>query len=246
MVQETWDTLFDELYLRTYAPLIDDDRTEREALGAASLARLSPGADVLDAPCGYGRHSLVLAREGYRVTGIDKSPALLEEARRRAGAAPWPRWIQGDLREPLPFPDDSFDGVVNLFSSYVGYYHEADDVRFFGEVRRVLRPGRSFVLETMSRDRLVSAFQPKTWETVPGGLVIEERRWDPVAGVVETLHELRPDEGERVSLTYRLRTYTATEIGTLLRRAGFVEVEFFDSLEGGAPQRTSRITAVAA
>jgi SAM-dependent methyltransferase len=243
--QETWDRLFDELYLRTYAPRMDEERTEREARGAAALAGVGPGGDVLDAPCGYGRHALVLARDGHRVTGVDRSPVLLEEARRASGGAAWPRWVQGDLREPLPFADASFDAVLNLFSSFVGYYDAAADTRFVAEARRVLRPGGRFVLETMSRDRLMSRFSPRDWDRVPGGVVFDERRWEAVAGTVETSHELRLDDGERRSVTYRIRVFTATDIDALLRTAGFGHVEFFDSLAGGAPEPGSRITAVA-
>ena len=81
----TWDSVFDETYLATYLPSADPDRTRAEALGAASLAELEPGAEVLDCPTGFGRHALVLAEEGYRVTGLDRSEALLAEAARRRG-----------------------------------------------------------------------------------------------------------------------------------------------------------------
>jgi SAM-dependent methyltransferase len=245
VVQEVWDRLFDELYLRTYAARVDDERTEREALGAVVLAGVRAGADVLDAACGYGRHALVLGREGYRVTGIDRSPVLLAEAQRRSGDAEWPRWVRGDLREPLPFAHAEFDAVLTLFSSFVGYYAEEDDVRFLGEARRVLRPGGALVLETMSRDRLMSGFRPKDWERVPDGVVVEERTFDPVDGVVETLLELWPEGGGTESLRYRLRTYTATELRGLARRAGFEALAFYDSLEGGEPGPASRIVLVA-
>ena len=112
-----WNTLFDELYLKTYAPLQAGQDPAPLALGAVRLAGCPDGGDVLDAACGYGRHSLVLAGEGYRVVGIDRSPVLLDQARRSSGAAEWPRWVQGDYRE-LPFEDGSFDAVLNLFSSF--------------------------------------------------------------------------------------------------------------------------------
>ena len=56
------------------------------------------GARVLDAGCGTGTLALLLAREGYRVTGIDLSPALLEIARAKdaAGAV---TWVEGDLTD---------------------------------------------------------------------------------------------------------------------------------------------------
>jgi Methyltransferase domain len=107
-----WDAVFDETYLQTYEPFVDPERTRAEALGAAGLADVQPGAEILHCPCGYGRHSLVLADEGYRVTGLDRSQALLAEAERRRGEAEWPRLVHGDYRE-LPFEDASFDAVFN-------------------------------------------------------------------------------------------------------------------------------------
>ena len=48
------------------------------------LAGCPDGGDLLDVACGFGRHAVPLARAGFRVVGVDRSEALLEEARRRA------------------------------------------------------------------------------------------------------------------------------------------------------------------
>ena len=93
-----WDGVFDETYLQTYLPSVDPERTRAEALGAAELAGVEPGAEILDCPTGFGRHALVLAEEGYRVTGLDRSATLLAEAESRRGAAEWPRLVRGDYR----------------------------------------------------------------------------------------------------------------------------------------------------
>ena len=139
-----WDTLFDDLYLRTYASLQKPEDAEAQAEAVARLAGLEPGANVLDCPCGYGRHTIPLARAGYHVVGADRSEVLLEEARRRAGEAEWPKWVRADYRE-LPFEDASFDCCLNLFSS-LGYWGEEGDRQARGEFRRVLRPGGSLVV----------------------------------------------------------------------------------------------------
>jgi 2-polyprenyl-3-methyl-5-hydroxy-6-metoxy-1,4-benzoquinol methylase len=50
--------------------------------------RVAPGTRVLDVGCGVGRWSRLLAARGASVTGIDVSPTMIAEARRRATAAP--------------------------------------------------------------------------------------------------------------------------------------------------------------
>ena len=242
--QAEWDRLFDELYMRSYASDSDAEAAERMARAAVALAGARPGAEVLDAACGYGRHSLVLAADGFSVTGIDRSRTLLDEARRRADGGDGPRWVHGDLRE-MPFADESIDVVLNLFSSELGYYGEDDDLRYLSECRRVLRPGGKLVIETMHRDRLASIFTERLWERVPGGILLREQRFDPATGVNETLHELRPDNGRATSVTYELRVYTAGEVGALLRSAGFTAVELFGGLEGEPLSIGSRLVGVA-
>lgn len=61
------------------------DLTQRMAL--APWLRVDPGMRVLDVGCGVGRWSLLLAARGAEVTGVDLSPTMIGEARRRAAAA---------------------------------------------------------------------------------------------------------------------------------------------------------------
>ena len=85
---ETWDAFFNDFYLRVAAgDARQEDAAEAQALGAARLAGCPEGGDLLDVPCGFGRHAVALARAGYRVVGVDRSQALLAEATRRAGEA---------------------------------------------------------------------------------------------------------------------------------------------------------------
>ena len=165
----------------------------------------------------------MLARAGYRVVGVDRSPVLLDEARQRAGEGEWPQWVQADHRE-LPFEDASFDAALNLFSA-LGYRGEDGDRQTIAELKRVLRPGGALVVETMHRDRLMHIYQRRGWDPLSGGdLLLEEREFDYVAGEIETTHSLVEAGGKRESLTYRFRVYTATELARLVEEAGFVAV----------------------
>ena len=136
---ETWDSLFSDFYLRAYASDERDAGAEEQALAAARRSGCPEGGDLLDVPCGFGRHSIPLARAGYRVTGTDRSEALLDEARRRAGGERWPKFVQADYRK-LPFADGSFDAALNLYTS-IGFLGDEEDTKALAEIGRVLRPG---------------------------------------------------------------------------------------------------------
>lgn len=226
-----WDAVFDETYLRTYVPFLDDERTGEEARGAISLAGVGPGAEVLDCPVGFGRHALVLAAAGYRVTGLDRSEEQLAEAERLRGDAEWPRLLRGDYRA-LPFADGSFDAVFNLFTS-LGYLERHEDVRVLGEFNRVLRPGGALVLETMHRDRLARVFTARTWDPLPdGSLFLQEHDPDWMTGEFSVLHLIVTPEGEQVERRFVHRLYTVTEWAAMLREAGFADVSPFADWQG--------------
>jgi ubiquinone/menaquinone biosynthesis C-methylase UbiE len=229
-----WDAMFDESYLRTYLPFLDDGRTREEALGAVALAGVEPDAEILDCPVGFGRHALVLAEAGYRVTGLDRSEVQLAEAERRRGDVDWPKLVRGDYRD-LPFADESFDAVLNLFTS-LGYLDRDGDVGVLREFRRVLRPGGALVVETMHRDRLARVFLARAWDRLPdGSLFLQEREPDWVAGTCSTLHMIVTPDGERVERRFVHRPYSVTEWVGMLDEAGFREIGCFSDWLGESP-----------
>jgi hypothetical protein len=98
----------------------------------------------------------------------------------------------------------------------------------------------------MHRDRLATIYQPRGWEPLPdGGLMVEERRFDQVAGEVETTHGLVDASGHRDSVTYRVRIYTATELVRLVEEAGFVGAACFGGLEREALTIATRLVVLA-
>ena len=94
-----------------------------------------PGRRVLDLGCRDGALSRVYA-EGNSLVGVDADRDALAEAEKLGIETRW-----ADLDEPLPFEDASFDVAVagELLE------HLRDPQRVVGEVRRVLRPGGTFV-----------------------------------------------------------------------------------------------------
>jgi 2-polyprenyl-6-hydroxyphenyl methylase / 3-demethylubiquinone-9 3-methyltransferase len=102
------------------------------------------GRLVLDAGCGGGLVARGLAGAGAVVTGLDLSPGCLRVARRAAAGRFHP--AAGRL-ERLPFAAGSFDAVVAADV----LEHIADLPAVVAEVARVLRPGGSFLFDTINR-----------------------------------------------------------------------------------------------
>jgi ubiquinone/menaquinone biosynthesis C-methylase UbiE len=228
---ETWDAFFSDFYLRAYAGAGRDADAAEQALAAARLAGCPEGGDLLDVPCGFGRHAIPLADAGYRVTGVDRSQVLLDEARRRASSSRWPKLARADYRD-LPFGDASFDAALNLFSS-LGYLGDNEDTKALAEIGRVLRPGGRLVIEIMHRDLLLQTFTEQDWRLVgEGRLLLEQRTFDPVAGVAQVTQTLVETSGERESRTFSVRVYSATELLAMLTRAGFADAKCHGGLEG--------------
>jgi ubiquinone/menaquinone biosynthesis C-methylase UbiE len=241
---ETWDAFFNDFYLRAYADDERDAEAGEQALAAARLAGCPDGGELLDAPCGFGRHAIPLARAGYRVTGVDRSTVLLDEARRRGGGERWPKFVTADYRE-LPFKDESFDAALNLYTS-LGYLGDEEDTRALASIRRVLREGGRLVIETMHRDRLVQMASDRYWRLMgEGRILFEQSTFDPASGVAQTTQTLIDGGGRRESRTFSVRVYTATELLAMLERAGFSDAKAYGTFDGDPFTLETRLVVAA-
>jgi ubiquinone/menaquinone biosynthesis C-methylase UbiE len=240
----TWDAFFDDFYLRAYADDERDAEAEAQALAAAKLAGCPADGEVLDVPCGFGRHSIPLARAGYHVTGADRSKILLAEAERRAAGGRSPRFVHADYRD-LPFKDASFDAALNLYTS-LGYLGDEEDTKVLAGIRRVLRDGARLVIETMHRDRMVQMATDRHWRLMgEGRLLLEQSTFDPASGVAQTTQTLIDGAGRRESRTFSVRVYTATELIAMIARAGFSDVKAYGTLDGDPFTLATRLVLVA-
>lgn len=242
-----WRGYFDDDYFRLHDPLFPEEESRAEVAAMREMLGLPEGARILDAPSGWGRHTILLEEAGHRVFGADLSPELL--ARGKAAAAERGgiyRAAAADIRA-LPFRDGAFDAVVNVFTSLGLFLSDDEDVRALGEALRVLRPGGRLLLESMHRDDVVAQYAERDAWVLPDGTEVRaRRRFDPVTGIShECMRWRRADErGEK---RHALRLRTATEIDGLLRRAGFTPVAYFGDWDGSRLERDSpRVIVVAA
>ena len=102
----------------------------------------------------------------YRVTGADRSPVLLDEARRRAGEGSGRSWVEADHRE-LAFEDASFDAALNLFSA-LGYRGEEGTAAPSRAPPRAAA-GRGSRRGDDAPRPLMHIYQQRSWNPLPEG-----------------------------------------------------------------------------
>jgi SAM-dependent methyltransferase len=141
------------------------DRQRGELVHAEHLARylyaasLAAGRATLDAACGEGYGSAILAAAGARsVVGVDIDAPTLEHARERHGIDA----RRADVRE-LPFPDGAFDLVV----SFETIEHVEEPERAVAEMRRVLADDGTLVISTPNPDQYLVSTEFHVREFTP-------------------------------------------------------------------------------
>jgi len=226
---------FNDDYLWFYEPTLSAERNREEADEIAQTLELVAGSSILDAPCGHGRISNLLAVEGFRVTGVDLTDLFLERARadaQRLGVEV--DFRHGDLRDlPVSGP---FDAVVCWFTSF-GYFDDDDNGRVLDEFSRVLRPGGRLLIETMHHDGFVRRFAgaPTAIVTERGDDVMSDlTTFDPISGRIETERTIRREAQVRHS-HHSVRLPTVPELDVWLSNAGFTQRTFSD--RAGLPLR---------
>jgi len=97
----------------------------------------------------------------------------------------------------------------------------------------------------MHRDRLIRIFQPRRWERLPHGYLLEESRFDPVESAMENAVIYLRDEGEPQEWPYELRIYTSTELIEMAQEAGFEEIACYGGFEREELSPDTRLVLVA-
>jgi SAM-dependent methyltransferase len=229
---EWWQDVFNrptflELYQRA-----DLERAAVQVDQVLALLDLQPQARVLDVCSGYGRHSVELARRGFRVTGVDISPMQVQQGLRHSSAAGVDAgFVVGDARAlPVRGP---FDAAINMFLSFGYFATDTESGAMLAGISRVLRRGGRLLIDFWNREHEIRAFQPTVLDRRDDDILeIEDWSFDALAGRLNWVNTVVFPDGRREAWTHSIRAFTAAEVRAMLEAAGFNLIGLYGSLAG--------------
>ena len=206
-------------------------RTAKEEVAAImGITGLRSGR-VLDLACGPGRHAVPLAMKGFRVTGVDRSPFLLGNARQYAERLRLSlEWVQEDMR--FFSRPESFHLALSLYSSF-GYFDDPrENQMVLKNIHRSLAVGGVLIMDLPGREVLARDFRKGVHFEVPEiGYIAEYRT---VTGDWKRL-SLKWEFTERNRLrhlSFKLWLYSGHELRNMLIEAGFCSVRLYGGFDG--------------
>lgn len=216
-----------EEYLNVYKHRNETD-AECHIKFLLSKIKLNPNASILDMACGSGRHSILFAKYGYKVTGVDLSEKLLTEAKLLAERENLKiEFIQADIREF--YTEKKFDLILNLFTSF-GYF-ESDEENFllFYKAYSLLNTNGYFVFDYFNKNFLIKNLVPYSEETNDKYSIIQERKIVDQR-VVKKITIIRNGESKKYFESVKL--YDSYNLTAKMKEIGFEIVQLFGDFAG--------------
>lgn len=211
-MKSKWEEFFDE-HAPHYHRNVFVRNTVAEVDFFLNLYPISRGATILDVGCGIGRHSIELARRGYRPTGIDLSGGMLEQAQKNAGDLPI-EFIkadatQFDLGRKFDAAISLCEGAFNLLSEEENA--DAHDRRILKNIANHLESGAPFLLTALNGYTMIRQMDDAG---------VAAGAFDPATMVAEYQDEMNLPEGKKV-VEIRERLFIPPEMVRMLRETGF-------------------------
>ncbi len=200
-----------------------------------------PVSSILDLCCGPGRFAGLLARDGYQVCGVDRTPFLLDKARTEYSDCATAEWVLSDMREFVR--PDAFDLILNLYTSF-GYFEDPADERcVLNNIHTSLRPGGSFIIEVMGKEILARDFEPVLTSQIDDGFFIQvheiRENWNRIYNEWTLVRN-----GTVRTFPFEHTLFAASDLVRLCEMAGFTDIRVFGDFDGSPYDNTARLLIV--
>lgn len=172
--KEWFNTAF---YLELYKHRDSKDAKKVISLLAKNV-KLPQNSKVLDLACGNGRHSVILARNGWNVLGIDLSPYLINEANKKLNKdyKSYRDKLEFEIRDMRNISHkNKFNLVVNLFSSFGYFDKDSENKKVIKGIADSLKPGGYFFFDFLNETQLRKTLVPYDISQRNHNIVIQVR-----------------------------------------------------------------------
>ena len=203
--------------------LYEDEEPARKSPAPPGRPRCEPA--IIDFCCGFGRITLELARRGFAASGVDITETYLQTAREDAAYEGLDiEFIRKDVRDFKR--KKAFDAAVNLYNSF-GYFEDPnDDFLFLKNIHFSLKDGGALIIDVLGKEIAIRDYREAEWFERAGFTVLTECM--PVDSWGSTWNRwILIKDGRRTEKVFVQRLYAASELRTLLFRAGFASVELY-------------------
>lgn len=154
--KEWFEHWFDTPFYHILYDYRNDDEARFFMRNLVDHLKLSKGDNILDLPCGKGRHAIFLYEQGFKITGADLSANSIEHAKQfeKQGLS----FEIHDMRNPL---NESFDAIFNLFTSFGYFNQETTNIKVLKNFKNALRPGGHIVVDFLNLEKVVQELIPE-------------------------------------------------------------------------------------
>ncbi|MBK8505297.1 MAG: class I SAM-dependent methyltransferase [Saprospiraceae bacterium] len=221
---------FNGMALDLWDKAVTPEYTQKEIEFINKIVTIPKGAHILDMPCGFGRHSLELASQGFKLTSVDISTGYIDRLKFEAQSRGLP--VEAILMNMLDFePVGTFDLSLCLGNSF-NYFTHAKMKQFVAVLAGSLTKGGSLIINTGSLAECVFTNpQKQNWMEVGDILFLMAHDYDCQIGVLKTEMQFMRNGVEEKKTAYHF-IYTLAEIVRLLTGEGMQIKATYGDLEG--------------
>jgi SAM-dependent methyltransferase len=231
--KEWFSTWFDSPYYHILYAQRDEDEAAAFITSLQKKLALTPGARVLDAACGKGRHAITLEQLGFSVDAFDLSTANIESATVFENKNLL--FFVHDLREPLPL-QNQYDAIFNFFTSFGYFDDQRDNQKAFDTFSGGLKVGGLLVVDFFNPTYVLANLVPS--EIVESqGISFRIKRWSDEGYLYKSIEFT--DQGKQYSFLEKVElvakndfiSYAAKSGLSLVDLKGDYNLSEFDELE---------------